>query len=138
MKLINKIFDPKSNRCSIQSLKNKNVIISDVRIDENEYTFDDLAARVLNFNKKQEVQRVHDKGVEYGDPDHDIKLFYEDSSCSDPDDKKTSDEKKADDAEKTDDVREAFNNNPLAECIWLELDQRIIYQKVRLYLEKMG
>lgn len=117
MKLTNKIFNSKNN---IQSLKNKNVIISDVRIDENEYTFDDLAARVLNFNKKQEVQRVHDEGVNYGDSEHDIKLFQEGSSSSDPD------------------VKKAFEGNPLAECIWLELEQRIIYQKVRLYLKNMG
>lgn len=121
--MINKIFDSKND---IQSLKNKNVIISDVRIDENEYTFDDFAARVLNFNKKQEVQRVHDVDVHYGDSEHEIKLFNEDPSSSDPDEKEAFDEKNA------------FVGNPLAECIWLELDQRIIYQKVRLYLEKKG
>jgi hypothetical protein len=30
----------------------------------------------------------------------------------------------------------SFKGNPFAHCVMHELDQRIIYQKVRLYLEK--
>jgi hypothetical protein len=61
--LIEKIFGK-----SIKKLKAHNTIIDDVRIDEDETTFNDLAvaAIVSNSNKKQEVQRVHDPKTEYG------------------------------------------------------------------------
>jgi hypothetical protein len=32
--------------------------------------------------------------------------------------------------------KKAFIGNPFADCIQVELDLRIVYQKVRLYLEK--
>jgi hypothetical protein len=103
-----------------------NIIISDVRIDQNETTFNDVAARVLNFNKKQEVQRVHDpetnkeKNTDYGAVKSKLELYDENDSQENEADKK---------------VRKALEGNPFADCIWHELDQRIIYRKVRIFLE---
>ena len=73
----------------------KNVIIDDVRIDENETTFNDIAAiALLNFNKQQEVQRVHQPGSAYGPEGKELELFSEN-------------------VEK----EKAFASNPFADCL---------------------
>ena len=124
-KLLAKIFEVKEDES--YKLELMNIIISDVRIDQNETTFNDVAARVLNFNKKQEIQRVHDpetneeKKTDYGAVDSKLELYDEGDSQENEADKK--------------DVRKALERNPFADCIWHELDQRIVYRKVTIFLE---
>jgi hypothetical protein len=87
--LIAKIFG--CHKDETRNLELDNIIISDVRIDQNETTFNDIAARVLNFNKKQEVQRVHnpkfnhENTTEYGAINSNLELFAEGKDTDDHD-----------------------------------------------------